>query len=273
MKAGGPGNGGDAQAFRSRKLPQEGPKLSPQDRKLPDGDPILGRIDRRSGALSFDLPDEGPKQENGRSGSGAQKSEAFGRGLQAGQAGSEGFKMASDPMNEDDSELPVPAEDSREEASAELTEADRVAAGIVAILDRLAERIPDLRPPDPEVALRARGARTVTPEFVSSAIAMWDSSPPLQQVYPFQTDKARTVLQYRDPYRLVADRLAMLLAQVNHTRAAQWAEVTSDAMGAYKMGSAIAEANPALIPHLAVLRRLLARTRGPNRKKKPTGEE
>jgi hypothetical protein len=140
----------------------------------------------------------------------------------------------------------------------------------VAVLDRLAERIPGLRPLDPEVALRARGARTVSPEFVSSVIAMVDASPGLQEMKTgFDRDKARAVLQARDPNRRIAERMTMFLEAFNHTREAQWAEVVAGAMSAYRMANAIADLpeNRYLIPHLRILRRLLRRTSGPKRKK------
>lgn len=178
-------------------------------------------------------------------------------------------------MKDEETRMVVAAEESA--ASSEddpsrrgLTDAERLAAGVVAVLDRLEESMPDLRAPDPEVARRARGARTVSPEFVSSLIAMVDASPGLQAVTRFDRDKARGALQSRDPYRLIAERLTMLLATVNHTKEAQWAEVARAAMETYRMANAIAEqpANQHLIPHLKTLRRHLHRTSGPKRKKK-----
>jgi hypothetical protein len=76
-----------------------------------------------------------------------------------------------------------------------LTEADQLAAGIVAVLDKLAERIPDLRTPDPATSRRARGARTVSREFIASMIAMFQTSARLQALSKFNEAKARNVLQ------------------------------------------------------------------------------
>lgn len=166
-------------------------------------------------------------------------------------------------MSDEENRLSVPA------AGQSVTEADRLADAIVAVLDRLEARIPDVRPPDPATAGRARGARTVSPEFVSSLIAMVDASPALQALGKLDREKARRVLQSRDSYRRIAERLTILLETINHTREAQWAEVVGEAMATYKTANAIVDlpGNQSLIPHLKILRRHLGRTSGPKRKK------
>ena len=149
-----------------------------------------------------------------------------------------------------------------------------MAEAIVAVLDRLEERIPDLRQPDPEVASRARGARTVSPEFVSSLIAMVDASPWLQSLESIDRDKARAVLQSRDALRRIGERMTRFLEAVNHTKEAQWAEVVAEAMVTYKMANSVADqpGTKYLGPHLKILRRHLRRTSGPKWKRKPRND-
>lgn len=180
-------------------------------------------------------------------------------------------------MSDDEDVVPVASAESvatQEEVSAALTPADQMAEVIVAVLDRLEERIPDLRQSDPEVARRARGARTVSPEFVSSLIAMVDASPWLQSLKTIDRDKARAVLQSRDALRRIGERVTRFLETVNHTKEAKWAEVVAEAMATYRMANAAADepGTRYLGPHLAILRRHLRRTSGPKRSKKPRND-
>ncbi len=147
-----------------------------------------------------------------------------------------------------------------------------------AVLERIAGSIPDLRRLDPEAARRASGGRTVTPAFVSSMIVCVEASPALLTILgnEFDRDQARRVLRTREPYRLMAEQVAMLLTAINQTRDAQWAEVARAAMKAYKMACTLAAqpGNEYLLPHIKAQRAHLRRA-GPKKKTqtKADGEE
>lgn len=153
-----------------------------------------------------------------------------------------------------------PAETEKPGAPA-LNDAERMAATIVAALDVIASRL-NLETPHPKTSRRVRGSRTVPPEFVSSLIASVEALPQMQAIGIFDPAEARLVLQSRDALRIVAERVAMLLASVNYTIEAQWAEVVSAGLDTYAMASIMAEKpeNAELATHVEVLRRHLGRT-------------
>ena len=154
-----------------------------------------------------------------------------------------------------------------------LTEAEQLAAWVAAVLDGVAARIPDLRAPDPESVRRVRGARTISREFMTSMIAMVDTTPAVQALGTFDSDKARIALQNRDGLRMISERLAILQAKVNHTIEAQWADVAADASATYRMASALSKTyNPELTPQIKVLRGHLRRKNTTKGKKKPKTE-
>jgi hypothetical protein len=154
-----------------------------------------------------------------------------------------------------------------------LTEAEQLAAWVAAVLDGVAARIPDLRAPDPESVRRVRGARTISRDFVASLISMVDTTPAVQALGTFNSDKNRTALQRRDGLRMISERLAILQATVNHTIEAQWADVVAEATATYRMASALAQSyHPELTPQIKVLRSHLRRKNTTKRKKKTKTE-
>lgn len=142
-----------------------------------------------------------------------------------------------------------------------VNDAERMAATIVAALDVIASRL-NLETPHPKTSRRVRGSRTVSPEFVSSLIASMETLPRMQTIGIFDPEKARLVLQSRDALRIVAERVAMLLASVNYTIEARWADVVSAGLDTYAIASILAEKpeNAELAAHVEVLRRHLGRT-------------
>lgn len=154
-------------------------------------------------------------------------------------------------------------------SSPALTDAERTAATIVAALDIIASRL-NLETPHPKTSRRVRGSRTVSPEFISSLIATVEAQQQLQTIGTFDTEKARLVLQTRDALRIVAERVAMLLASVNYTIEARWAEVVHAGMGTFRIATAMAEdpANAEMAAHVETLRRHLGRTNKPKKPKK-----
>ena len=138
---------------------------------------------------------------------------------------------------------------------------DELTTKVVAALDLIAAIIPDLRKPHPATAKKVRGARTVPREAVVSIIAMVNASETLQRLKVMDTGRAQEVLQSRDDFRVLAERLAMLHGQVKYTIEARWAEVVKEAMAALEVASALATdpREGELAAHLATIRRHLGR--------------
>jgi hypothetical protein len=153
---------------------------------------------------------------------------------------------------------------------------DELATKVVAALDVIAAIIPDLRKPHPATAKKVRGARTVSREAVASIIAMVEASPILQAL--FDTAKAHEVLQSKDDYRRLAERLEMLQTQVRYTLEERWAEVVHQAMVAYALAVDLAKdpRETDLAAHIAIIRPHLGRrnaTTGGKKKQKKEAEK
>jgi hypothetical protein len=155
-----------------------------------------------------------------------------------------------------------------------LSDAEQQAMQIIAALDVIASHM-SLEKPDRKTARRARGSRTVSPEFVSSMIAAVEALPKLQTFPSLTTRKAREVLQSKDPFRIVGERIAMLQASVNYTMQVRWAEVVSEALATFRMADALAELpeNADIAAHVETLRRHLGRTNKAKRKKTKTAKK
>lgn len=143
-----------------------------------------------------------------------------------------------------------------------------MAAQVVAALDAIAAHL-NLETPHPTTAGRVRGSRTVSPEFLSSMIASADAVPQFR-AFGFDPEKGRLALQSKEALRIIAERVAMLLASVNYTMESRWAEAVTDALAAYSLASRQAEKprNAELAAHVATLRRHLGRTNKAERKNK-----
>jgi hypothetical protein len=154
------------------------------------------------------------------------------------------------------------------ESAPSVSAAERLAAQVVGALDVIAAHL-NLETPHPKTAGRVRGSRTVSPEFMSSMIASAEALAQLR-VFGFDPEKARLALQSKEAFRIIAERLAMLLASVNYTMESRWAEVVADALTAYALASRQAgkPKNPELAAHVANLRRHLGRTNRAGKSKK-----
>ena len=146
---------------------------------------------------------------------------------------------------------------------------DELDTKLVAALDMIAARVPDLRKPHPATAKKVRAGRTVSRQAVSSIIAMVEASPVLQEMKTMNTEKAREVLSSADAYRLLGERLERLAAQVKYTAEARWAEVSAEALHAYSLASVLADPrDPELAAHVATIRGHLGRRNAATGKRK-----
>jgi hypothetical protein len=145
--------------------------------------------------------------------------------------------------------------------------AGELAEKIVAALDAIAARIPDLRAPQPKTAKRVRSARTVPREAVVVIIDAIEAVSLLQRLCKLDPDDMQEEFEALDALRLVNDRLAMLQSRVRYTIEARWAELVSPLIHAYTVGNTVAdERDPDLLAHLANIRRHpAARTERPGR--------
>lgn len=147
---------------------------------------------------------------------------------------------------------------------------DELTTKIFAALDMIAALIPDLRTPHPDTARKVRGGRTVSREAVVSIVAMTESSPDLQKTKALNVERAHEVLASTDPFRLLAEHLRRLQAQVSYTAEARWAELVAEAMNAYSLAGIFAKKrkDAHLAAHLKTIRRHLGRRNGATGKKK-----
>jgi hypothetical protein len=152
---------------------------------------------------------------------------------------------------------------------------EKLAANVLTALALISDHM-ELQSPHPETAGRVRGGRTVSREFVLALIAAIEARPELRELNLFDCNAAHEVLQANDATRVVADRLAMLLASVNYTMEARWAKIAHAALQTYRHASVLASLpeNAALAAHIEILRRHLGRShRSGTKKSRRTGEE
>ncbi|MCU1350033.1 MAG: hypothetical protein JWO56_3063 [Acidobacteria bacterium] len=145
--------------------------------------------------------------------------------------------------------------------------AEQLVADVAKVMDLIAERL-ELETPHPATARRVRGARTVPREFVVSMIAAAERRPDFLFLGAFDSAEARSVLESSDAYRMLAERTAMLLASLNYTIEARWANVVAGAMYAFSQASIVAKRpeQAELAAEIENLRRQLGR-KGLRRKK------
>ena len=146
--------------------------------------------------------------------------------------------------------------------------ASELAEKIVAALDAIAARIPDLRAPQPETAKRVRSARTVSRDAILAIIDAVEATPQLQRLAKLDPEHAQEEAEALDALRLVNDRITMLQSRIRYTIEARRAELVSSLMHAYTVGNALAdERDPELLAHLANIRRHLGRKNGATARK------
>jgi hypothetical protein len=172
----------------------------------------------------------------------------------------------------------VPVQGSRVFDDAETTAlvpiaVDELATTLVAVLDRIAAIIPDLRTPHPATEKEVRGARTVPRDAIVSIVAMVEACPALQDL--LNTGRAHEVLEFDDGFRVLDERLDRLRRQVRYTIEARWAETVAQAMNAYYMAKRLVK-EPRyadLAAHIDKIRKHLNRTNGPAGKEKTSSSK
>ena len=178
-------------------------------------------------------------------------------------------------MDEENQLVPVPETQALTETEAETNTLAPVALNelstkLVAALDMIAANIPDLRKPHPSTAKKVRGARTVSREAVVSIVAMVEASTTLQRLAVMDTERAHEVMQSRDDFHVLAERIEILRAQVNYTIEARWAEVVKQAMRAFRIACGLVRdpEEGELAAHLAAIRHHLGRRNAATGKKR-----
>ena len=164
-------------------------------------------------------------------------------------------------------------EDTREivllESSVPAREPEQLAALVIKVMDKIAERM-ELETPHPSSAKKVRGARMVTREFIVDMIAAVETMPEFQALGTFDAAEARAVLEAMDAHRPVAERMTRLLASINYTIESRWSKVVSAALLTHSLASIQAKdpQNAKLAARVKSLSKILGRKGRKTNKKK-----
>ena len=148
-------------------------------------------------------------------------------------------------------------------------EPDRLAALIINVMDKIAERM-ELESPHPSSAKKVRGARMVPRDFIVDMIAAVETMPEFQAIGTFDAAEARAMLEFSDANRPVAERLSRLLASINYTIEARWSKVVAAALLTLSLASIQAKSpdKADLAARVASLSKTLGRKGRKTKKKK-----
>ncbi|HEY0157489.1 MAG TPA: hypothetical protein VGF28_09410 [Thermoanaerobaculia bacterium] len=155
-----------------------------------------------------------------------------------------------------------------------LNPSERAAAEVAALLDEIVARIPRLTAPAPGRKNSVRGARTVRREYVVAMIDVVERHRELTEVrVQLDAAQARETLEFRDAFRPIAMRLAVVLKSLTFTMDARWAAVVQQALAAYAMAQAISGApgRESLAAELELVAKDLNRKDKPKKKKEAGG--
>jgi len=145
------------------------------------------------------------------------------------------------------------------------TEADRIAADVLALIEVLSGRIPGLEAPHPSSSGNVRGARTVSREAIISMIGIVETFPELQRT--FDVDAAHEMLQFNHAFRPVVRALQRIAANLSYTMERKKADVVFSLMQTYTIAKGLARDpnNARLLTFLDIFAREIPR--GPKRKR------
>jgi hypothetical protein len=150
-----------------------------------------------------------------------------------------------------------------------VTHYQQVATQVSAALSEALSLIASFEAPHTSTAGFVRTHKTVPVEFISTAIAVVESTPELQSVKKFDVNEARDVLQFIEAFRPVVDLIDSLARDLKFTVDTRKAKVAADALQIYDIAKGVArDPNSAsLQTHLLNLKRDLGRTRSKPRVK------
>jgi hypothetical protein len=146
-----------------------------------------------------------------------------------------------------------------------ITNADRMAAGVMELLEAIAARIPGLESPHPSSSGVVRGGRTVSRETIIGMIGLVENFPELQRT--FDVEAAHEMLQFNAAVRPVVLAMAGLMASLSYTMEVKKARVVSSMMQTYSIAKVLARQpdHAGLYTRLEILGREISR--GPRRKR------
>ncbi len=121
-----------------------------------------------------------------------------------------------------------------------LTAFELLAQELLGVLNDFATRIPDLADPNPATARSVRRHRTISKEFMRTAIFTSQESDEIQSAGTFNVDAARAAMQFAEAFRVVAERLQYLTSAVNFTIELKMAEASDGALRVYGLAKVLA---------------------------------
>lgn len=162
----------------------------------------------------------------------------------------------------------IETDSSAESPTPTITQADRMAAGVMELIEAVAARIPGLETPHPSSSGVVRGGRTVPAETIYRMIGVVDEFPELQKTFDVQA--AHEMLQFNAAAKPLVDALARVMSSLTYTMEVKKARVVSSMMRTYSIAKVLARHRDyaALHTHLEILGREIPR--GPRRKRQST---
>ena len=107
------------------------------------------------------------------------------------------------------------------------------AAQIAALLDQLEVLIPDYTQPDPAWAGKVRSNARFANELITPTVTAVTNYEPLRQRNLFDVEAGKNALAFRDEYRPLSRRLAVILAAFEYTIDSKLAHSAMEALEAY----------------------------------------
>jgi hypothetical protein len=154
-----------------------------------------------------------------------------------------------------------------------VSESARLAEQVAQALTDRAALIGMLQYPHPQTRQRARGARTVPPEFIEAMVEIVEMFRTLQELGPLQPARARKKMEFMDAFRPIVRQAQMFTDALSFTLESTHADLADEALAAYTIAAALTrrQANPELAARLEVAKKLLGRKGGRKRgsKQKP----
>lgn len=168
-------------------------------------------------------------------------------------------------------EVEVAPGDAPVPATPTVTHYDQVAADFTRGLEELLSRVPHFVASHPSTKGFVRTQKTVSDDFIVSAIAAVEETPGMLALNQFDVTEARDTLQYSQAFRPIRDRLLAAARNFEFSIDRRRADVVQPALQAYVLVKGLAR-NPAgtlAAAHAGNLRRDLGRAGRAKRKTAP----